>query len=183
MTKLKADFLAEIWNGEIDAKNGVTHSVAAEIKFGTQKPRCSRCANRQQRVVVTFQQRTTETLRLCMTCIGDLIQGINNALQQFKLVHTVLTGKSVGEAIEEIKKGGEVTTSDLQSVFDSFTRQISRHVEGKSEEQIIAEEVTEGIGEIQVNAPKSFRNPTKIYKHIAEEDDLLNEPFLGNDPF
>lgn len=175
MTRLKADFLAEIWGGEVDSKNGITHSVTAEIKFGTQKPRCSRCANRQQRVVVTFQQRTNETLRLCMTCIGDLIQGINNALQQFKLVHTVLTGKSVGEAIEEIRKGGEVTTSDLQSVFDSFARQIACHVEGKSEEQIVAEEVAEGMSEIQVSKPKAWKATRD--KYDIDEDPMPDSPF------
>jgi len=110
-----------------------------------------------------------------MTCIGDLIQGINNALQQFKLVHTVLTGKSVGEAIEEIRKGGEVTTSDLQSVFDSFARQIACHVEGKSEEQIVAEEVAEGMSEIQVSKPKAWKATRD--KYDIDEDPMPDSPF------
>ena len=104
--KLNASHKAEIWNNEKDDEAGIKGNVTASISFHTTKPQCARCTNKNRRVVILVEGAGgSRGMRLCMDCLADLVEGVNTAMQEYKLVRLVLTGMPIGDAIEEVLEG------------------------------------------------------------------------------
>jgi len=116
--KLIGDFKALIWE-RVESEKG----LEASINFKVERPQCDRCKNENKRVVVSFEKKDeysrTKALKLCVDCFTDLIQQINKALDEFRLVRLVLAGVSVGEALGEITKN-VADKSELQASLDKL---------------------------------------------------------------
>jgi hypothetical protein len=111
VSKLTGDFKARIWDGSKKEKG-----VKASINFSVEKPHCDRCTNLNKRVVIAFTKTgsySERSVSLCLDCIANLIQEVNKALDEFKLVRLVLTGQPISEALEEITSSKE-EQSELQ---------------------------------------------------------------------
>lgn len=126
MKKIQASYKVEIWDGTEDKEKRSKGLVKASVSFDTVKPQCSRCLNPNRRVVVVISSpkgysKIGDRLRLCMDCLTDLVEGVNIAMQEYKLIRLVLTGEPVGNAIQKVLGGEETSvgeTASLQEALD-----------------------------------------------------------------
>jgi transposase-like protein len=125
MRKLRGCHIAEIWEPVEDKERGIKGSITATMSFDITKPQCDRCTNPNKRVTIQISGRQGgKKIKICMDCLTNLVEGVNIAMQEFKLVRLVLTGLPINDAIEEVLNGDEASTSgvgDLQAALDYMT--------------------------------------------------------------
>lgn len=124
MRKLNGHHKAILWDDVKNEESGIKGSVQASVSFDVVRPQCSRCTNKNRRVVVLIEHKkgsAASNLRLCTDCLRDLVEGINESLKQFCLVRLVLSGMPIDDAIEEVLQGNITDAegaSSLQASLD-----------------------------------------------------------------
>ncbi len=108
-----------IWDG----KSG--KGLKAKLKFSRNRPRCHNCSNKAKRMCVEitkyFNYSGQKTISLCTECLQKLVDGVNQAVTQHRVLRTVLTGMGAGDAVGCISKEEQVASADeLRKCFEGL---------------------------------------------------------------
>jgi len=105
-----------IWDGKLG-------KLKAKLKFSRSKPRCHNCKNPNKRMCVEVSKRKggsyygagLKTMSLCTECLQKLVEGVNEAVKQHRVLRTILSGMGAGDIVNNVSSEDKAAaTEDLR---------------------------------------------------------------------